>query len=115
MMTTEWLHDVRRVLKPDGVYALNMIDIRPLRLLRAEAATLLATFTNVRLTTIAGEDGRIYGGNEVLLASNGPLPREHGAPADGASIYDRAAVVRLVAGAEPLRDDYAPVDQLETR
>jgi hypothetical protein len=29
--------------------------------------------------------------------------------------YERAAVVRLVGGAEPLRDDYAPVDQLETR
>jgi spermidine synthase len=115
LMTTEWLHDVRRVLKPDGVYALNMIDIRPLRLLRAEAATLLATFANVRLVTIAGEDGRVYGGNEVLLASNGPLPREHGPPADGASPYDRAAIVRLVAGAAPLRDDYAPVDQLETR
>lgn len=115
LMTTEWLHDVRRVLKPDGIYALNMIDLRPLRLLRAEAATLLATFTNVRLITIAGEDGRIFGGNEVLLASNGPLPREHGPAADGASTYDRTAVVRLVAGAEPLRDDYAPVDQLETR
>ena len=115
LMTTEWLHDVRRVLKPDGVYALNMIDVRPLRLLRAEAATLLATFTNVRLITIAGEDGRIYGGNEVLLSSDGPLPREHGPAADGASTYDRAAVAALVAGAEPLRDDYAPVDQLETR
>jgi 3-deoxy-D-arabino-heptulosonate 7-phosphate (DAHP) synthase len=29
--------------------------------------------------------------------------------------YERAAFVRLVAGAEGLRDDYAPVDQLETR
>lgn len=115
LMTTEWLRDVRRVLKPDGVYALNMVDLRPLRLLRAEAATLLAAFANVRLVTIAGAGGRIYGGNEVLLASNGPLPRAHGPPADGASAYDRAAVVALVAGAAPLRDDYAPVDQLETR
>jgi hypothetical protein len=115
LMTTEWLHDIRRVLKPDGVYALNMIDLRPLRLLRAEAATLLATFANVHLITIAGENGRIDGGSEVLLASSGPLPREHGPPADGASAYGRAAVAALVAGAEPLRDDYAPVDQLETR
>ncbi|HWX43852.1 MAG TPA: fused MFS/spermidine synthase [Solirubrobacteraceae bacterium] len=115
LMTTEWLHDVRRVLKPDGVYALNMIDIGPLRLLRAEAATLLATFADVRLITFAGEDGRVNGSNEVLLASAGPLPREHGPAADGASVYGRAAVVALVAGAAPLRDDYAPVDQLETR
>jgi MFS family permease len=115
LMTTEWLRDVRRVLKPAGVYALNMIDLRPLRLLRAEAATLLATFTNVRLITTAGADGRVHGGSEVLLASDGPLPREPGPPAGGASAYGRAALAALVAGARPLRDDYAPVDQLETR
>jgi hypothetical protein len=34
---------------------------------------------------------------------------------DGASAYGRAAVARLVVGAEPLHNDYAPVDQLETR
>lgn len=115
LMTTEWLHDVRRVLKRNGLYALNMIDFPPLKLLRAEAATLLVEFTNVRLVTVAGPNGRPAGGNEVLLASNGPLPAQRGPAADGATVYDRAAVVRLVAGAEPLRDDYAPVDQLETR
>jgi spermidine synthase len=115
LMTTEWLHDVRRVLRPDGFYALNMVDRRPLSLLRAEAATLLATFANVRLITLPGEDGRPAGGNEVMLASDGPLPPERGPQAAGARTYDRAAVVRLVASAQPLRDDYAPVDQLQTR
>jgi MFS family permease len=115
LMTTEWLHEVRRVLRPDGLYALNMIDLRPLRLLRAEAATLLGSFTNIRLITTAGADGRPAGDNAVLLASDGPLPPVRKAPAAGAHVYDRAAVVRLVAGAEALRDDYAPVDQLETR
>jgi spermidine synthase len=115
LMTTEWLHDVRRVLRPDGLYALNMIDLRPLRLLRAEAATLLASFTNVRLITSAGSDSQPAGGNEVLLASDGPLPPERRPAAARASTYDHAAVVQIVAGAEPLRDDYAPVDQLQTR
>jgi MFS family permease len=115
LMTSEWLKDVRRVLRPDGLYALNMIDLPPLKLLRAEAATLLASFAEVRLITEAAADGHPAGGNEVLLASDGALPGETTAPADGARIYDRAAVTRLVAGAEPLRDDYAPVDQLETR
>jgi len=114
LMTIEWLREVRRVLRPDGLYALNMIDLRPLKLLRAEAATLLATFANVRMITLAGADGRPSGDNEVLLASDGSLPPER-KPAAGASNYDRAAIARLVAGAEPLRDDYAPVDQLETR
>lgn len=115
LMTTEWLHDVRRVLRPDGLYILNMIDYPPLSLLRAEAATLLATFNNVRMITVAGKDGRPAGGNAVLLAADGPLPPERGPAAGGASTYDRTAVVHLMAGAEALRDDYAPVDQLETR
>jgi hypothetical protein len=103
------------VLRPTGVYALNMIDYPPLKLLRAEAATLLAAFTNVRMITDAGENGRPKGGNAVLLASDGPLPSERGPAPDGASTYDRAAIVGIVAGAKALRDDYAPVDQLETR
>ena len=115
LMTTQWLHEVQRVLRPGGLYALNMIDLRPLALLRAEAATLLAEFTHVRMTTVAGENGLPAGGNEVLLASNRPLPPQHGAPADEGSVYDRAAIVSLVHGDAPLRDDYAPVDQLETR
>jgi MFS family permease len=115
LMTTEWLHEVKRVLRRGGLYALNMIDYPPLRLLRAEAATLLAAFTNVRMTTIASSDGSVAGGNEVLLASDGPLPAQRKPPAFGATVFDRAAVARLVGNAEPLRDDYAPVDQLETR
>jgi hypothetical protein len=115
LMTTEWLQEVRRALKPNGVYALNMIDFPPLSLLRAEAATLLKAFAYVRLITVPEEEGRPAGGNEVLLASDGPLPHQLGAYVYGAHTYERAAVVKLVAGAKPLRDDFAPVDQLETR
>jgi spermidine synthase len=114
LMTTEWLREVRRVLKPDGMYALNMIDYPPLSLLRAESATLLGSFNRVRLISDAGAGGRPAGGNAVLLASETSLPYEKSA-ADGASIYERAVLVGLVGGAEALRDDYAPVDQLETR
>jgi len=115
LMTIEWLREVRRVLRPGGLYALNMIDLRPLALLRAESATLLEVFKNLRMITPVGEDGLPTGGNAVLLASNGPLPPRHGQPAAGASVFDRNAIVRLVAGAKPLTDDYAPVDQLQTR
>lgn len=115
LMTIEWLREVRRVLKSNGIYFLNMIDLRPLALLRAESATLLEEFRNLRMITTAGADGRPRGDNAVLLASNGPLPPRHGKPAAGATVFDREAIVHLAAGAKALRDDYAPVDQLETR
>ncbi len=115
LMTREWLHEVKRVLKPDGIYALNMIDLHPLRLLRAEAATLLQSFPNVRLVTPPGAGGRPAGGNEVMIASDGPLPPAGHPPPEGATNYERTQLERIVAGAAPLRDDYAPVDQLETR
>jgi spermidine synthase len=115
LMTTEWMSQLKRVLKPGGLYALNMIDYPPLNLLKAEAATLLVGFSKVRLVAVPGTDGTPGGGNEVLLASNGDLPPAPDSPSDGASVYERNAVVRLVNGAQPLRDDYAPVDQLETR
>ncbi|HST33669.1 MAG TPA: fused MFS/spermidine synthase [Solirubrobacteraceae bacterium] len=115
LMTVEWLREVRRVLRPDGIYALNMVDLRPLSLFRAEAATLLEVFKHVRMVTPAGKDGRPAGDNMVLFASEASLPPQRSKPAAGASVFDRARLVRLVAGAEPLRDDYAPVDQLQTR
>jgi spermidine synthase len=115
LMTTEWLADVQRALRAGGLYALNLIDYPPLSLLRAESATLLANFKNVRLITMAGKDGRPAGGNAVLFASNAQIPAPRAPSAFGATTYGRAALIRLVAGAKPLRDDYAPVDQLETR
>jgi spermidine synthase len=115
LMTTEWLKDVRRVLKPKGIYALNMIDFPPLRLLRSEAATLLPRFSHMRLITFAYPSGRIAGGNEVLISSNAPIPPQSVETEDHVYSFDRPAIVRLVGNEKPLRDDYAPVDQLETR
>jgi hypothetical protein len=115
LMTTEWLGEVRRVLRPGGLYTLNMIDYPPLSLLRAEAATLLGSFGYVRMIAEKGPGDHPAGGNAVLVASDEPLPSVHGQAADGGSVYERGAILELVAGAKALRDDYAPVDQLETR
>jgi spermidine synthase len=104
LTTAEFVDDVRRVLRPDGLYALNVIDYRPLALVRAEAATLLEAFDEVALVT-----HREPGGNFVFLASDGALP-----DVAGARVLDRAAVERLAGDADALRDDDAPADQLLT-
>jgi SAM-dependent methyltransferase len=99
------LREIRRVLRPGGVYALNVIDQPPLKLVRAEIATLRAVFGDVAL--VAPRDG---GGNFVLLAAEGPLPAL-AAPRDGR----RLDAVRFAADAEALRDMDAPADQLLSR
>lgn len=113
LTTTEWMEEVQRVLKPGGMYAMNVIDAPPLEMLKAEAATLLDTFKDVRLVTEA-EEGRPLGGNSVLLASNRPMAKAVRSSAFGATTIDLPGVKWFARGAEPLRDDYAPVDQLIT-
>ncbi|HST38604.1 MAG TPA: fused MFS/spermidine synthase, partial [Conexibacter sp.] len=114
LATVEWAEEIERVLKPGGIYVLNVIDQRPLELLRAEAATLRDRFAHVRLIAVPGSGGDPAGGNGVLLASDRPLPRAAGSAASGARTWDERAVARFAAGAPVLRDDDAPVDQLLT-
>jgi hypothetical protein len=112
LATAEFVADVRRVLRPDGLYVINVIDGGELELLRAEAATLLGAFADVRLVAIPATAGAPGGGNLVLIASERPLPAAVAPASRGARTYDRAALERVVAGAERLTDDDAPADQL---
>jgi MFS family permease len=115
LMTTEWLDEVKRVLRPGGLYTLNVIDYPPLELLKAEAATLLSSFTDVKLVAIQGPYGAPIGGDEVFYASDRRMPKTVESSAEGASTYGRDDVETLAGTAQTLRDDYAPVDQLLTR
>ena len=101
LATREFLADVRRVLRPQGVYVANVIDNGDLDLLRAEAATLRAEFAHVGMISDAD-----LGGNFVLVASDAPLPRR--------VTHDEERLARLVGDADPLTDDHAPADQLLT-
>ena len=112
LATAEFAREIRRVLRPGGLYTLNVIDQRELRLLRAEAATLLEVFADVRLVAHAGKDGDIVGGNLVFLASDRALPHAVRSTARAARTFDRAAVARIAGDADVLRDDDAPADQL---
>jgi MFS family permease len=100
LTTEEFARDIRRVLRPEGLYLLNVIDYEPLALVRAEAATLRRVFPNVAVVAHAEP-----GGNHVFLASDAPLPELPSA---------RGALELDVEGGDVLRDADAPADQLLT-
>ncbi|HEX6153488.1 MAG TPA: fused MFS/spermidine synthase [Solirubrobacterales bacterium] len=113
LATSEWVDEVRRVLKPGGLYALNVIDLEKLELLRAEAATVLDAFEHVRMVTF-GRPGELYGGNAVLLASDRPIPDRALLDDEISMGFEQARLESFAADAEILRDDFAPADQLLT-
>lgn len=113
LATKEWTEEVKRVLKPGGLYAMNVIDKLPLNLQKAEAATLLDEFRHVRIVAF-GENERPLGGNVVLLASDTPIPNAADTENRITTTMRYAEVQSFAADGQPLRDDYAPADQLMT-
>jgi spermidine synthase len=65
---------VRRVLRPSGVYVLNVIDAPPLDAARAHAATLAGAFGHLAAIAPPGVLRARSPGNVVLVASGAPLP-----------------------------------------
>jgi spermidine synthase len=117
LATEEFLTDVRRVLRPDGLLVLNLIDFGPQRFLAAEARTMAGVFDSTLLVT--GRDQLAAGGNFVLAASDAPLDadgvrRSARDRVDGAEVLAGPALQRRVRDGSRLTDDYAPVDQLDT-
>ncbi len=113
--TLEWLLEVRRLLRPEGVYVVNVADGRPLPFAKAQVATLLAAFEHVVLLADPSVlRGRRFA-NLVLAAGAGPLPVDLlTRRAAGAGGRTRA---RLVSG-QDLRDftgGAAPVTDANAR
>jgi spermidine synthase len=76
--SVEFAQHVRRLLRPGGLYAVNVVDMPPLAFSRCQAATLCAVFPDVCLIAEANVvRGRRYG-NLVLVAATTPanLPVE---------------------------------------
>ena len=119
LTTVEAVEEIRRVLRPGGLYAVNLIDFDPLGFARAELATLRQVFEHVALTsdpyTLSGNGG----GNLVAFASDAPIDtaaverrlERHGVPWRA---LDRDGLTEWIDGAAVLTDDFAPVDQLLT-
>jgi spermidine synthase len=109
LATMEFGAEVARVLRPDGVYALNIIDCPPLRVSRTAAATLLASWEHVALLTATEMLAEKDAGNVVLLASAAPLPLTALAKAASRGalpdiLLRREAVASFAGKARPLVD-----------
>ena len=109
LMTQEFLAEVRRVLRPGGVYVSNVADKQPLMLARAETSTALAAFRHV---VQIGEPSTFRGrrfGNLVLVGSDAPIDlpglrrRVAGGSAPG-RVLDTDDCRDFTGGAKPLTD-----------
>ena len=111
LTTHEFVTEVARVLRPGGVYALNLIDGADLSFLRAQTATIAAVFPEVAVVMSEGAAaGRL--GNSVIVASDQTFDAGRLDPQGGRLVE---GVDTFVDGATVLSDDFAPVDQLLTR
>ncbi len=119
LATKEFTKLVRTSLKPNGMYALNVIDGAPAKFAKAEVATVMAVFSNVAVATpreaFVGETGA----NFIVLASDSPLAldalaaRYREVDID-VEIRSGSALKGWVGSARVLTDSFAPVDQLLT-
>jgi MFS family permease len=115
LTTAEFVAEVQRVLRPGGVYVLNLIDHPPSAFARAETATLAAAFPE---TAVIAPPERLEGsggGNFVLAAGALDVARIS-ERLDARDANERVAAgaqrQRFAGDAPTLTDDYAPVDQL---
>ncbi len=111
LTTREVMQEIRRVLRPDGIYMMNVIDGTNSRYARAQLATLRAEFEHLGL--VLPENGvpinqRV---NQLLLASEVPLPELNIVPEDG-ELFLGDEVEEYIGDADILTDAFAPVDQL---
>ena len=109
--SVEFVTEVARVLRPDGVYLVNVTDLPPLVFSRTQVATLRAVFADVCLVADRRMlRGRRYG-NLVLAAAHHPdrLPVRRLAarvardPVPGGVLHG-AELDAFVAGARPATD-----------
>jgi MFS family permease len=130
LTTRELAAEVQRVLRPGGIYAVNIIDYPPLRLARAQLATFAEVFDHVAIFGPESRAEGTSGGNVILLASDEPFPTQELLAADRArggsaalaaggrgaeDSPDAALIADFIDAAVPLTDDFAPADQLMTR
>lgn len=121
LATREMMAEIRRVIRPNGVYIQNVIDYPPLRFIRAEVATVAAEFAHVALIAPPDALAGVRGANLVIVASDTPLAldalraRLHTSVDEPVTLLGGGELDAFVDRAQVLTDDYAPVDQLLAR
>jgi spermidine synthase len=109
LTTRELVADARRALRPGGLLAVNVIDVAPLELARAMAATLADVLAHVLVVADRDVLGHRSSGNVVLAASDAELPveplraRATAAP-DPEEVLAGPAFATFAAGGAVLRD-----------
>ncbi|GGX89773.1 hypothetical protein GCM10010515_66290 [Streptomyces fructofermentans] len=109
LTSAEFLTDVRRVLRPEGLYAANLADGPPLAHLRGQIATAAGVFPELALvadpTVLRGKRF----GNAVLVGSAQPLPvaeltRRAASDPHPARVEHGRALTDFTGGAVPVTD-----------
>ncbi|MER5797245.1 spermidine synthase [Streptomyces mirabilis] len=109
LTSVEFLTDVRRTVKPGGLYAANLADGPPLAHLRGQIATAATVFPELALiadpTVLRGKRF----GNAVLVASGHPLPlaeltRRAASDAHPARLEHGKQLTDFTGGALPVLD-----------
>lgn len=111
LTTSEVMREIERMLRPGGIYVMNVIDGGASRYARAQIATLQDTFDHVVAILPSGGVPAGEPANQVLVASDRPIPRITPLSGDG-EVIDGEELRSYVGDARVLRDDFAPVDQL---
>jgi len=114
LTTAEVVREIHRILRPGGIYVMNLIDGGASRFARSELATLAERFPHVAVVLPVSGIPEAFPVNQVLVASSSPLPSFPIDPADG-TILRGAQARSFIGGARRLTDDWAPVDQLALR
>ena len=122
LATDAFVREIDERLRPEGVYVANVIDYGPRAFLRAQLATIGASFAHVAAIghpDAFGPRSPGIGGNYVVVASDVPLPLDRIEEAlrrggRGDELVAGEELEAFVGDAPVLTDDYAPVDQLLT-
>ena len=110
LTTAEAVEEYDRLLRPGGVYVMNLIDGGESGFARAQLATLAESFEYLAVLVPVDPPRRAY--NQILVASDEPLG-EIDIP-DGAGVFlGGAEVIEYIADAQVLTDNFAPAEQLK--